>query len=160
MRTPSLICCLLAGLGATSASLAQQVETRPAQQAASDMPVLIGQDPVEYWIEDRKVAPIFPEDALRRGISGCVTIGFIIDSEGRTSTFRTLASTDEVLEQASVAAASRFRYFAAESNAARTPVFTSNTFTFRNSDASQSREEIKAVCDEKTRQLVQSMGQQ
>ena len=63
-------------------------------------------------------------------------------------------------KQASVAAASRFRYFAAESNAARTPVFTSNTFTFRNSDASQSREEIKAVCDEKTRQLVQSMGQQ
>jgi len=79
---------------------------------------------------------------LSRSKTGCVTIGYIIDSDGRTSNHRAItAYPSNGFNQSGIKAAKRFRYQPAPGNPSSMPVYTINTFTYEITGAGENRED-------------------
>lgn len=69
-------------------------------------------------------------DEVKRKDWGCVNIAFVIESDGRTSSHRVLASQPRgALDRAGIATISRWRFRPGTANAGRSPVYTQATFT-------------------------------
>ncbi len=117
-----------------------------------DSVLIVPSDELEqYWIVEKKVAPVYPQKSLSRGEQGCVAIGFIIEADGTTSSHRAIAvSRSNNFNQTATDAAKKFLYKPSELNTARQPVFTTNTFTYQMSYSNKSddpkRKSLEQIC--------------
>lgn len=57
-----------------------------------------------------RVAPVYPKKALKKRLSGSVTLSFTVTPEGRVDAPRVTDSTDPVFERASLGAVKKFKY--------------------------------------------------
>lgn len=63
---------------------------------------------------------------------GCVTVGYMIEPDGSTSTHRVLAAfPSKIFDASAIKAAKKFKYSPAEGNVDKIPIFVTNTFTFQ-----------------------------
>jgi len=92
--------------------------------ANDDSLVFAGPEMLEnYWVEIKRAKPNF--EAAKRSKGGCVAIGFIIESDGNTSTLSVIGSfPSDALDEALVDSLRRTHYRPAERNPGRNPVFT------------------------------------
>jgi periplasmic protein TonB len=58
----------------------------------------------------KQAPPIYPLDAKRRGLSGYVVIGFVIDERGRIINEKILQSSDPIFEKPTLTAVSTWEY--------------------------------------------------
>lgn len=120
-----------------------------AEEPGSDL-ALNKEGLVHYWVPEKRVAPKYPGKSIRMGEEGCVAVGFVIESDGTTSSHRVIASfPSENFDSSAIEAAEQFTYKPAEINTNREATFSTNTFTFQLSDAGkeQRARERKALSD-------------
>jgi len=103
------------------------------------------------WTPVKKVAPVYPSISLSKREQGCVAVGYIIESDGSTSSHRVVASYPaNNFYESSIDAAKQFLYEATEANKKRVPVFTINTFTYEIEDNNrynkEARMETSRIC--------------
>jgi TonB family protein len=92
----------------------------------------------QYWVIEKKVAPVYPRMALRRGKMGCVALGYIIQADGTTSDHRVLAFyPSDIFDKSAIKAAKQFRYAPSAQNPDKTPALSLNVFTYDVSDDSR-----------------------
>lgn len=85
----------------------------------------------QYWTVTKRKAPTFPRTQLRQGIEGCVTLGFIIEANGKVSSPKVIAAEPgRVFAAAAIKAIKRWRFEPSGSNASATPVYTTQTLNF------------------------------
>lgn len=127
-------------------------------EEADSVKVVIDKGLDEYWLVEKKVAPVYPSRALQRGLSGCVTVGYVIEPDGSTGQHKVLVSLpSKIFERSAIVAAKKFRYLPAESNLQQQPIFTINTFTYQLSDSrseTRDRDELVALCSSKAKELL------
>ena len=94
--------------------------------------LVVSSDDVEtYWSNVNKVAPVYPNNSLRKSEQGCSAVGFIIEPDGTTSNHRTIASFPaNNFDKTSIEAAKQFMYEPSVRNKDREAIFTTNTFIF------------------------------
>ena len=98
-----------------------------------DTILVVSSDEVEtYWSSEKKVAPVYPMNSIRRNEQGCSAIGFIIEPDGTTSNHRVIASfPSSNFDKSSINAAMQFLYKPSDKNEKREAIFTTNSFTFQ-----------------------------
>jgi protein TonB len=64
----------------------------------------------------KQVAPIYPMDARRRGLSGSVHAGFVIDKRGNVVSVRVIRSTDKIFERPTIDSLRQWRFTPGEKN--------------------------------------------
>jgi TonB family protein len=90
------------------------------------------EDLASYWVASKKVAPRYPREPQMRGTQGCVSLAFVIESDGTTSHHVALAvSPSMMFTESTIKAARKFRYEPADENIDRQSVLTFETFTFQ-----------------------------
>jgi protein TonB len=57
-----------------------------------------------------QIAPVYPFEAKRTGLTGSVNVEFTVDENGRVGDPRIVSSTDRVFEQATIAAVLKWRF--------------------------------------------------
>lgn len=123
--------------------------------------VAFGTDSGDLWNIKRKVAPNYPMKALRKELEGCVAVGYLINSNGKTSDHRILAeSASGVFNDSAIEAARKFYYTPSEENPEKTSVLTFNTFTYQIGDrekAEKSYKELSEVCSSAAKQALQPL---
>jgi len=114
-----------------------------------------------YWVA-KKVAPIYPSEALRRGTMGCAAVGFIIKSDGSTGDHKVLAfDPSNVFNKSAITAAKKFKYQPAEQNPDKTPALTFNVFTYQiNVDKKtdeKNRKKLKDICSTMAKKVLEPL---
>ena len=127
----------------------------PLCAAAEDDSVLYvsHEESDQYWIATHKAAPVYPQRAMQRGDEGCVTVGYIIESDGTTSAHSVVAVwPSKLFNWAALEAAKQFSYGPAAGNVDREPIYTTNAFTFQMGGLSEEQEQERAAlamrCDD------------
>jgi TonB family protein len=77
-----------------------------------------------------KVEPVYPEQAKREGLEGIVRLEVTINEEGSVFSILTLTFTDEILEEAAIAAVRQWKYSPTMLNGEPVPVKTLVTVMF------------------------------
>jgi TonB family protein len=118
----------------------------------SDSVLFVSEDELDtYWIVDKVVAPEYPEKSLRRLEEGCVAVGFIIESDGTTSTHKIVAFyPTNHFNRSAIRAAKKFLFKPSEKNAGKQTVLTTNSFTYQIRQGKEFDEQkqatLKKVC--------------
>ena len=108
------------------------LQNQASVQADDSIPYFSADETNNYWVSEKKVAPRYPSRALRKNEQGCAAIGYIVESDGTTSTHRVIASyPSSLFDDSSIKAAKQFTYVPTENNSERQPIYTTNTFTFQ-----------------------------
>ena len=77
------------------------------------------------------IAPTYPDEALKSGLSGSVTVEFIVDVKGEPTELRIVAATPPgVFDQAALEALQQWRYEPFKLEGVRTPIPDSVVFRF------------------------------
>ena len=82
----------------------------------------------------RSVPPDYPDIALKSGIEGLVRVKILVDREGKPGAVSVVHSSADVLNDAAVAAAWKFRFTPGYSNSGPVPVSVEVPFRFRLAD--------------------------
>lgn len=98
----------------------------------------------DYWTVVRPPKPKYPKGPDNKTKEACVTVGYIIEPHGRTSTERVIATYPSARFGESVLNAIRkTKYKPADSNPERTPVFTTSLFTFNLRRGQETDEKVR-----------------
>ena len=82
-------------------------------------------DAENYWVIKKVTRPSYPRVAALEGVEGCAAIGFIIESNGSTSSLRPLAGyPSEVFLRPALDAIKKWRFEPSKSNVSKQPIFT------------------------------------
>ncbi|KAA9132475.1 hypothetical protein F3N42_04405 [Marinihelvus fidelis] len=125
----------------------------------ADVVIIMPGEDNPYWGNPTKVAPKYPVEALQKGITGCLTLGYIIELDGTTSHHKALAG-NRGFEHSARRAAEQFRYEPSEAYPEGRRVFTANTFTYEISDSrhsdddDQDQEDLASACSEAAERLM------
>ena len=115
-----------------------------------------------YWVIEKKIAPHYPDRALRKGEQGCATVSFIIKPDGTTSNHNVLVSSSDLFKASSVSAAEDFLYSPSEENVDKVSVITINTFTYEISNSSRPDEEkrqaLHDACESKAMEVLSAQN--
>lgn len=121
-----------------------------------------------YWLEKRSVRPAF--ENAKRSKGGCVSIGFIIEGDGKTSDQRIVASfPDDALDKVWIDVFRRTRYKPAEKNAAKIPVYTVATRAMyqptdygkrQNENEANLMASVNAICKRETDNYLAKLTQE
>jgi len=104
--------------------------------------ILLGDQLEAHWIYEKKVPPKYPMSSLQNNEMGCVAVGFVIESDGTTSSHRVVVSyPSKNFNKSAIKAAKKFLYVPSEQNSDREPVFTINTFTYQISGRGKNNDE-------------------
>jgi TonB family protein len=88
------------------------------------------------WTPMVKASPMYPSSLLTRGIEGCVNIEFIVNEYGRpTKPIVTNSIPAGAFDSTSLEALRKFKYEPTLNNQTKTPILTSNVFTFSHPDS-------------------------
>lgn len=109
---------------------ATTLQASNAAAAGTVVLVVAEQDLPKLWRYARGRAPGFDEALLRQHGHACVTLGYVIESDGRPSTVRVLkASPPEVFDAKAIATLNQVRFKLGPANEARVPVYSTITYT-------------------------------
>ena len=101
-----------------------------AASANTDVLVVAEHELPKLWKYARGRAPRFDEALLRKHGHACVTLGYVIESNGRPSTIRVLkASPPAVFDASAIATVQHVRFKPGPANEARVPVYSTITYT-------------------------------
>ena len=64
----------------------------------------------------KQVAPMYPMDATRRGLSGYVNAQFVIDQRGNVVSVKVISSSDQIFEKSTVDALRQWKFTPGEKN--------------------------------------------
>jgi len=115
-RIRSLCIPVVLAVGLTGAAQAEESSTAPRMVGPDELPT--------YWTVAAQAPVPYPADLASRDVTGCVTLAYMIEPDGRTSEFRTLDAAAssrsplakrqaiEAFAKAAAAAASTWRYTA------------------------------------------------
>ncbi|WP_105168349.1 energy transducer TonB [Pseudoalteromonas sp. T1lg23B] len=85
----------------------------------------------KYWVSKIRREPIYPIDAAKKGLSGCVDFIVGINSNGKLSTYKVHQSYPQgVFDEYALVALSKWRWEAAENNHDKQPVLTTIQMDF------------------------------
>ncbi|RDV23893.1 energy transducer TonB [Alteromonas aestuariivivens] len=85
----------------------------------------------KMWIVSKNDYPIYPTDAARRGISGCVDFSFVINSEGKAQNIQVIkAIPDSTFISSATKSLKNFRWQPTELNDKRQPAITTLQLDF------------------------------
>lgn len=85
-----------------------------------------------YWVADKIFPPENPRKSLQKGAQGCVSIGFVINSDGSTSDHRAVAAfRSENFNDSAIRAARKLQYLPSGANSDHESVYTTHPFTFQ-----------------------------
>ncbi|EAW29045.1 putative TonB protein [Alteromonadales bacterium TW-7] len=85
----------------------------------------------KMWIVLKNDYPIYPTDAARRGISGCVDFSFVINSEGKAQNIQVIkAIPDSTFIRSAKKSLKKFRWQPTELNDERQPAITTLQLDF------------------------------
>jgi TonB family protein len=88
------------------------------------------------WAPMVKAAPTYPSSLLARGIEGCVNVEFIVNEHGKPiEPVVTKSFPAGAFDSVSLDALRKFKYEATPNNQIKTPIVTSNIFTFSHPSA-------------------------
>lgn len=115
----------------------------------------------DYWVNEKKVAPEYPGRAMERGTSGCVAVGFTIQSDGSTSGHEVLAYyPSKVFDKSAIRAAKQFSYTPSAQNPDKAPVYTLNSFTYQISGGrkfnSDTQKKLAKACKDEGKRILES----
>ena len=133
------------------------------QSQQTESIVVVTQDDLPgYWSPTSETTPYYPRNAFNKDKQGCAAIGFVIDSDGTTSSHMVLYSyPDKAFDRAAINAYKRWRFEAANLNAKKAAVFTSKTATFTWLDEEHNKPEMiiemTALCNEVGKKALQDM---
>ncbi len=101
--------------------------TEPAQKGVDKPPPKKIQPVPAYALSktpsfERKVEPVYPEDARRAGIEGTVRLEVTIDAKGRVKKVRVLKSPGHGLDKAAIAAVTKSKFNPGQINGKAVPV--------------------------------------
>ncbi len=120
--------------------------------ATADAVIALDDQLKDYWVVEGKVAPRYPKMALRRGISGCAAVGYIIEADGSTSDHKVLAYyPSTIFDKTAIKAAEQFTYRPSVHNADKISALTLNVFTYQISNGkkefdSETRKKLSEIC--------------
>lgn len=90
----------------------------------------------EMWIVSKNDYPIYPTDAARKGISGCVDFSFVINSEGKAQNIQVIkAIPDSTFIRSAKNSLKNFRWQPTELNSERQPATTTLQLNFSTTPA-------------------------
>lgn len=113
-----------------------------------DALVVLNSDDKRYWQMDVDSAPLkqprYPFELLRAGVSGCVSLGFFIETDGTSSGYRVLQSrvsgkklgtkntkiASALFSKASLESLVQARFVAGPENPSKRRAFTQITFSY------------------------------
>lgn len=115
----------------------------------------------EYWVNEKMVAPKYPGRAMDRGTSGCVAVGFTIQSDGSTSGHEVLAYyPSKVFDKSAIRAAKQFSYTPSVQNPEKVPVYTLNSFTYEITSGRKlnpdTQNKLAKACKDKGKRILES----
>lgn len=85
----------------------------------------------KMWIVSKEDYPIYPKDAARKGISGCVDFSFVINSEGRAQNIEVIkAIPDSTFIRSATKSLKNYRWQPTELNKVRQPAITTLQLNF------------------------------
>ncbi|NOU49233.1 energy transducer TonB [Pseudoalteromonas sp. JBTF-M23] len=79
----------------------------------------------DYWVVTKKQEPLYPVDAAKRGVSGCVDLEVGISNEGKMIVYKVKKSYPQgIFDDYAAAALLKWRWKAADANVDKLPVLT------------------------------------
>lgn len=116
----------------------------PGAQADESLVLVTEADLHKWWAVTQKEKPHYPRGAFNDGKQGCAVVGFVIESDGTTSSHRVLFShPDAAFDRAAINAYKKWRFEAAEANPSNSAVFTTLTASFTWVDKEENRPEVR-----------------
>ncbi|RUO34795.1 energy transducer TonB [Aliidiomarina soli] len=102
----------------------------------------------QYWIVAKRVAPVYPMDAVRRGRAGCVEMSFVITPQGRADQIEVIRSfPDRVFNKSGPNALEQWQWAPAASNQANQAVRTTLKFDYT-LEGVRNKEAAEAACQD------------
>ena len=97
-----------------------------------------GEDVQEYWVTKKVKRPNYPRAAALNGIEGCAAIGFVIESDGSTSSHRPLAAHPSgIFLRSAMDSIKKWKFLPSETNTSKQPVYTYQIIDFSLSPGSK-----------------------
>jgi protein TonB len=125
MKRIILLTSVLALSACTTISNAEDSETQPLDFVGNKNAL------EEMWIVAKKDYPVYPIDAARKGISGCVDFLFMIDSDGKARNIQVIkAVPDSTFIRSATKSLKKFRWQPTELNNLRQPAMTTLQLDF------------------------------
>ncbi|MBD3587360.1 energy transducer TonB [Salinimonas sp. HHU 13199] len=85
----------------------------------------------KMWIVSKNDYPRYPQDAAKKGISGCVDFSFVINSEGKAQNIQVIkAIPDSTFIRSATKSLKNFRWQPTELNSVRQPAITTLQLDF------------------------------
>ncbi len=129
----------------------------------SESLVLVTQEDLPgWWTVAKNAKPVYPRSAFNNGKQGCAVIGFVIEADGTTSSYRVLFSyPDASFDQAAINAYKKWRFDAGNANPNRAVVFTTMTASFtwmdKEEDKPEMRQQLTSLCAQEGNRALQKM---
>ncbi|HEY3521471.1 MAG TPA: TonB family protein [Rhodanobacteraceae bacterium] len=122
-----------------------------------------------WWQSDpasRNTSALYPVEAIKGGVEGCVAVAFEIHSDGTTSNERVWRSVwphelaNKQIKQSALWAVHSWRFIPAPQNVSRTPVYTYLVETFTLTEGTRSPEQTKIIAEFKSKCEMSDFPQQ
>ena len=129
-------------------------------QESESIIVVLQKDLPDFWVATKKESPHYPLGALNKGKQGCAVIGFVIDSDGTTSSHTVLFSfPDTAFNRAAINAYKKWQFEPAAANKKKEATFTSMTatFTWIEEDAADMDTQMADVCDQEGSKALENL---
>jgi TonB family protein len=87
-----------------------------------------------FWVVAKRSYPIYPTNAARQGISGCVEFSFVISKSGKAQNIQIIKAVPErIFNKAALKSLREFRWTPANTNISLNPVLTTIQLDFATS---------------------------
>ena len=84
-----------------------------------------------HWIRTKAQIPIYPFNALKQRVDGCVNVSYIVNASGGVESLKVISSyPNSVFNKSALRAVKQYRYQAAEKNTEKILVRTNEIVTF------------------------------
>lgn len=85
-----------------------------------------------YWVVTKRSYPVYPTNAARDGISGCVKFSFVIGESGKAKNIQIIKSIPEnTFTKAATKSLKKYRWEATQKNSLLKPVLTTIQLEFQ-----------------------------
>ncbi|GEK09813.1 energy transducer TonB [Pseudoalteromonas sp. SCSIO 43201] len=100
-----------------------------------------------YWVQTQRSEPLYPIDAARKGLSGCVTLSIAITPEGKAGGYKVIQSYPEgVFDDAALQAVNKWRWEPEPGNSTRQAILIDTKLEFWVTQGQSNADEAQRVC--------------
>jgi len=95
----------------------------------------VGKGASDYWVASYRAPPVYPSEALDKGVIGCVLLRHVISSSGESNDIQVINSVpNDVFDQSAVRALSQYQWVPTAENKERRPVKSDWLLNFATTD--------------------------